>query len=69
MTLIDFDSLQELRRMVIAIFLQSIYDLLAWLESHYFRFTQLPHSSSYFTLAIDLTRSKPELVLANVLLP
>ncbi len=42
--------------------------LLGWLELHYLRWTQLPRSSAAFGVALDLTRSKSELLLENALL-
>lgn len=54
--------------MLLAFFAHLLSRPLAWLESYYFHWTQLPHSSPSFGFALDLTRSKSELLLENALL-
>lgn len=54
--------------MPLAFFVQLLAHPLAWLEQLYFRWTQLPQASVAFGSTLDLTRSKPELLLENALL-
>ncbi len=49
-------------------FSQFLTHSLAWLEPLYLHWTQLPLSSAAIGVALDLTRSKPELLLENALL-
>jgi hypothetical protein len=54
--------------MLLAFFAQLISHLLGWLEQHYLRWTQLPDSSLSLAFAMDLMRSKSDLLLENALL-
>jgi putative transposase len=54
--------------MLPALFIQFLAHPLAWLEPLYLRWTRLPQSSVALGVALDLTRSKPELLLENALL-
>ena len=54
--------------MLLALFVQFLSRLLAWLEQFYFRCTQLPQSSVTIGSLLDLPRSNSELVLENALL-
>ncbi len=53
---------------LLAIFLRLLAHPLAWLEHFYLRSTQLPQSSVALDAALDLIRSKSELLLENALL-
>ncbi len=54
--------------MPLACFVQFLSRPLAWLERLYLHWTQLPQSPAALGAALDLPRSKPELLLENALL-
>jgi putative transposase len=54
--------------MFLAFFVKFLAHPLAWLEQLYLRWTQLPQTSPALGFALDLTRSKSDLVLENALL-
>jgi putative transposase len=54
--------------MLLAFFVQCLTRLLTWLEPFYLRWTRLPQSSVTLCSALDLSRSKSDLVLENALL-
>ncbi len=54
--------------MLDALIVQFLTHPLAWLEPLYLHWTRLPRSSAALGVALDLTRSKPELLLENALL-
>jgi putative transposase len=54
--------------MLLTFFVQFFSRPLAWLEQLYLHWTRLPQSSVALGVALDLMRSKPELLLENALL-
>ena len=54
--------------MLLAFFAHLRSRLLGWLEPHYLRWTQLPQSLPSLGFAMDLPRSRSELLLENALL-
>jgi putative transposase len=54
--------------MLLMFFVQFLSRPVAWLEQLYLHWTQLPQSSVALGSALDLSRSKPELLLENALL-
>ncbi len=54
--------------MFLAAFVQLLSRRLAWLEQLYLRWTRLPRRPVALNCVFDLMRSKPELLLENVLL-
>ena len=54
--------------MLLAFLAHLLSGLLGWLEPHYLRWTQLPRSSPTLAFALNLSRSKSELLFENALL-
>ena len=54
--------------MLLAFLAHLLSGLLGWPEPHYLRWTQLPRSSPTLAFALDLSRSKSELLFENALL-
>jgi hypothetical protein len=67
-TIADDYSSQYRAMMLLVLFARLLSPLLRWLEPYYLRWTRLPQSPLTLTLPLDLTPSKPELLIENGLL-